>query len=130
MVLLALVLERWAMSEILKAWEKIKSLTWGAVIGKISPDLSGGDEKRIKKRFPNVCLPKAVKSPVDQGLLNWVRYLNLSKKGWKKSMIILVRGYVKKGHETISRYNGKLSLQIVRNRKNHEMYITESWNHE
>ncbi len=82
------------MSEILKAWEKIKGLTRSVVTGKISPDLSGGDEERIKKKIAKCISAKGGhiygrSRAVELGKI----YLNLSKKGREKFMIILARGF-------------------------------------
>ena len=82
------------MSEILKAWEKIKGLTRRAVTGKISPDLSGGDEERIKKKISKCVFAKGGQisgrsRAVELGKI----YLNLSKKGREKCMKILAREF-------------------------------------
>jgi malonyl-CoA decarboxylase len=82
------------MSEILKAWEKIKELTRRVVTGKISPDLSGGDEDRIKKKISKCIYAKGGQiygrsRAVELGKI----YLDLSKKGREKFMIILAREF-------------------------------------
>jgi malonyl-CoA decarboxylase len=82
------------MSEILKAWEKLKGLTRRVVTGKISPDLSGGDEERIKKKISRCIYAKGGQiygrsRAVELGKI----YLNLSKKGREKFMIILAREF-------------------------------------
>jgi len=82
------------MSEILKTWEKIKGLTRRVVTGKISPDLSGGDEERIKKKISKCIYAKGYSlygrsRAVELGKL----YLNLSTKGRGKFMIILAREF-------------------------------------
>jgi malonyl-CoA decarboxylase len=82
------------MSEILKAWEKIKGVTRRVVTGKISPDLSGGDEERIKKKISKCIYAKGGQiygrsRAVELGKI----YLNLSKKGREKFMIILAREF-------------------------------------
>lgn len=82
------------MSEILKAWEKIKGVTRRVVTGKISPDLSGGDEERIKKKISKCIYAKGSQiygrsRAVELGKI----YLNLSTKGREKFMIILAREF-------------------------------------
>jgi len=82
------------MSEILNAWEKIKGLTRRVVTGKISPDLSGGDEERIKKKISRCIFAKGGQiysrsRAVELGKI----YLNLSKKGRETFMIILAREF-------------------------------------
>jgi malonyl-CoA decarboxylase len=82
------------MSEILKAWEKIKGVTRRVVTGKISPDLSGGDEERIKKKISKCINAKGNpfygrSRAVELGKI----YLNLSTKGREKFMIILAREF-------------------------------------
>lgn len=82
------------MIEILKSWEKIKGLTRRIVTGKLSADLSGGDEERIKKKISR-CINARGSSlygrsrAVELGKL----YLNLSTKGREKFMIILAREF-------------------------------------
>jgi malonyl-CoA decarboxylase len=82
------------MSEIMKAWEKIKGLTRRVVTGKISPDLSGGDEDRIKKKISKCIYAKggqiyARSRAVELGKL----YLDLSKKGRERFVIILAHEF-------------------------------------
>jgi malonyl-CoA decarboxylase len=82
------------MSEILKAWEKIKGVTRRVVTGKISPDLSGGDEERIKKKISKCIYAKGGQiygrpRAVELGKL----YLDLSTKGRGKFMKILAREF-------------------------------------
>lgn len=82
------------MSEILKAWEKIQGLTRRVVTGKISPDLSGGDEGRIKKKISKCIFAKGGQiygrsRAVELGKI----YLYLSEKGREKFMIILAREF-------------------------------------
>jgi malonyl-CoA decarboxylase len=82
------------MSEILKAWEKVKLLTRRVVTGKISPDLSGWDEDHIKKKISKCIYAKrgqiyARSRAVELGKI----YLNLSKKGREKFMFILAREF-------------------------------------
>ena len=82
------------MSEMLKAWEKIKGLTRRAGTGKISPDLSGGDEERIKKKISRCVYAKGWQisgrsRAVELGNI----YLNLSKIGREKFMKILAREF-------------------------------------
>jgi malonyl-CoA decarboxylase len=82
------------MNEILKAWEKIKGVTWRVVTGKINPDLSGGDEERIKKKIFECVFAKGGQifsrsRAVELGVI----YLDLSKKGREKFMKILARDF-------------------------------------
>ncbi|UCH94479.1 MAG: malonyl-CoA decarboxylase [Candidatus Aminicenantes bacterium] len=96
------------MSEILKAWEQIKGLTRRVVTGKISPDLSGGDEDRIKKKISKCVYAKdnqifGRSRAVELGKI----YLTLSKKGRKKFMNILAREFdidVEKINELIQKF--------------------------
>ncbi len=80
--------------EILKVWEKIKSITWRAVSGKIDPDLSGADEERIKKKISECVFAKGgeISSRTRSVELGKI-YLNLSEKGREKFMKILAREF-------------------------------------
>ena len=74
------------MSKILETWENIKGLTRRAITGKISPDLSGGDEERIKKKISKCVFARGGhisgrSRAVELGTI----YLKLSKTGREKS---------------------------------------------
>ncbi|MGD2090103.1 MAG: malonyl-CoA decarboxylase [Candidatus Aminicenantes bacterium] len=82
------------MSKILKAWEKVKGLTRRAVTGKISPDLSGGDEDRIKKKISKCVFAKGGQISYRSRAIELGEiYLNLSKKGREKFMKLLAREF-------------------------------------
>jgi malonyl-CoA decarboxylase len=82
------------MNEILKAWEKIKSLTRRAVTGKVGPDLSGGDEKYIQKMIENCVFAKGGEiSSRSRAVELGEIYLNLSTKGRQRFMKVLAREF-------------------------------------
>lgn len=82
------------MNEILKAWEKLKSLTRRAVTGKISPDLPEADEEHIKKQVEECVFAKGgeISSRTRAVELGEI-YLNLSKTGRENFMKILARDF-------------------------------------
>ena len=82
------------MSEILKAWEKLKGLTRRVITGKISPDLSGGDEERINKKISRCIYAKGGQIYGRSRAFELGKvYLSLSTKGREKFMKILARGF-------------------------------------
>lgn len=106
------------MSEILKAWEKIKGVTRRVVTGKISPDLSSGDEERIKKKISKCVYAKgnqifARSRAVELGKI----YLKLSKIGREKFMKLMARGFdidIEKINELIQKFqkSGNENMRI------------------
>jgi len=82
------------MNEILKAWEKLKSLTRRAVTGKISPDLPEADEEHIKKQVEECVFAKGgeISSRTRAVELGEI-YLNLSKTGRENFMKLLARDF-------------------------------------
>jgi malonyl-CoA decarboxylase len=82
------------MSEILKAWEKIKSITRIAVTGKVDPDLIGIDEEHIKKQISECVYAKGGEvSSRSRSVEVGKTYLKLSSKGRQKFMKILAREF-------------------------------------
>jgi malonyl-CoA decarboxylase len=85
---------RRTIDEILKTWEKIKSITRRAVTGKVGPDLPETDEEHIKKQIEECVFAKGgeVSSRSRAAELGKI-YLNLSKKGREKFMKLLARDF-------------------------------------
>jgi len=82
------------MSEILKAWEKIKSITRRAFTRKVNPDLIGTDEEYIIKQMHECVFAKGGEissrsRAVELGKI----YLDLSESGREKFMKILSREF-------------------------------------
>jgi len=82
------------MTEILKAWEKIKSYTRMAITGKVHPDLVGVDVEFIKKQINECILARGGEissrwRSVELGKI----YLNLSKTGKERFMKIIARDF-------------------------------------
>jgi malonyl-CoA decarboxylase len=82
------------MSEILKAWKKIKSITRRTFTRKVYPDLIGTDEEYIKKQMHECVFAKGGEissrsRAVELGKI----YLGLSKTGREKFMKILSREF-------------------------------------
>ncbi len=106
------------MREIIKTWEKIKSLTRRVVTGKISPDLPGADEEHIKKQIHECLFAKGGEiSSRSRAVELGKEYLELSKTGREKFMMILARDF--------DVDNTKINeiIQKVQNPENEEMRI-------
>lgn len=85
---------RRTISEILKTWGKIKSITRRAVTGKVDPDLSSTDEEHIKKQIHECIFARGgeISSRARSVELGKI-YLNLSLEGRQKFMRILSREF-------------------------------------
>jgi malonyl-CoA decarboxylase len=81
-------------NELLKTWNKLKSLTRRAFTGKVSPDLSETDEQHIKEEIQKCVFAKGgeISSRTRAARLG-EEYLNLSKTGQEKFMRILARDF-------------------------------------
>ncbi|MCP4153114.1 MAG: malonyl-CoA decarboxylase [bacterium] len=82
------------MSEILKAWEKLKSMTRIAVTGEVAPDLPKADKEHIRKQIHDCIFTKegdiaSRARAVELGKT----YIKLSKKGREKFFNILARDF-------------------------------------
>jgi len=85
---------RRTITEILKTWERIKSITRRAVTGKVDPDLSSSDEEHVKKQIHECIFARGGEissrsRSVELGKI----YLDLSPEGRKKFMRILSREF-------------------------------------
>lgn len=82
------------MSDILKAWGKIKSITRRAFTQKVNPDLIGADEAYIKKQMHECVFAKGGEiSSRSRAVELGKTYLDLSKTGREKFMKILSREF-------------------------------------
>ena len=82
------------MSDILKAWEKIKSITRRTFTRKVNPDLIGADEEYIKKQMHECVFAKGGEiSSRSRAVELGKTYLDLSKTGREKFMKILSREF-------------------------------------